>query len=154
MITLVFRIVFLLLFLVVVSQGIFYLFCLSKTLSGIPIDTYAEIRNSIDQVIEPRLKLVYPATFLVGLAATIFLIKSPGSPAFITTAIAFLCVSIDLLLAIRFNIPINTQFHQYATNVQDLDWESLRSTWLKYLEYRGVVQVIGFLSLLAGLIKG
>lgn len=153
MVASILKIVFLLLYLIVVSQGIFYLFAASKAFSGISIDAYAQIRNSIDQVIEWRLKFVYPATLLVGLIVTLSLIKTPGSLIFITTAIAFVCVVVDLALAVKFNMPINAQFHTYTSSMQDVDWESLRKTWLEFLEYRAVVQVVGFLALLMGMVK-
>ncbi|AHM58737.1 hypothetical protein D770_02325 [Flammeovirgaceae bacterium 311] len=148
------RITFLLLYLIVVSQGIFYLFAAGKALSGVSIDAYAEIRNSTDQVIEWRLKFIYPATLLVGLIAVVLSsMKAPGSLTFITTAIAFVCLVVDLALAVKFNMPINAQFHTYQAGMQGIDWESLRSTWLQFLEYRGVVQVVGFLALLVGMFK-
>jgi uncharacterized membrane protein len=148
------RIAFLLLYLIVVSQGIFYLFAASKAFSGVSIDAYAEIRNSTDQVIEWRLKFVYPATLLIGLITVVLsFMKAPFSLPFITTAIAFLCVIVDLSLAVKFNMPINAQFHTYQAGMEGVDWESLRNTWLQFLEYRGVVQVVGFLALLVGMFK-
>ena len=153
MFTVILRTVFLLFFLVIVSQGIFYLFSLSKALSGITINSYAEIRNSTDQVIEWRLKFVYPAALVIGIVATLFLLKTPQSLIFITTAIALLCLLVDLVIAIKFNMPINDQFHNYTAGVQEINWELLRRRWLYFLEIRGVVQVFGFLSLLVGFIK-
>lgn len=147
------RILFLLLYLIVVSQGIFYLFAAGKAFSGISIDAYAEIRNSIDQVIEWRLKIVYPATLIIGLLVVLSSIKTPGSLVFITTAIAFVCVVVDVALAAKFNMPINEQFYSYSPAVQGVAWESLRQTWLQFLKYRAVTQVIGFLALLIGFVK-
>lgn len=148
------RITFLLLYLIVVAQGIFYLFAASKAFAGISIDAYAEIRNSIDQVIEGRLRFVYPATLLTGLLVVLVLIKAPGSITFITTAVAFVCVVVDVALAVKFNIPINAQFHAYTPGMQGVDWESLRKTWLQCIEYRAVLQVVGFLALLIGIQSG
>ena len=71
------RIVFLLLYLVVVAQGIFYLFYASKAFSGISMDAYAEIRNATDRVIEGRLIFVYPATLLMGLLVVLSHLKAP-----------------------------------------------------------------------------
>lgn len=154
MVTNIARIVFLLLYLIVVSQGIFYLFAAGKALSCISMDAYAEIRNSTDKVIEWRLKFVYPATLLIGLIAVVLcFMKAPYSLSFITTAIAFGCVIVDLALAVKFNMPINAQFHAYQAGIQGVDWMSLRNTWLQFLEYRGMVQVVGFLTLLVGMFK-
>lgn len=148
------RIAFLLLYLIVVSQGIFYLFALGKALSGVSMDAYAEIRNSTDQVIEWRLKFVYPATVLIGLITVVLcFMKAPYSLLSISTAIAFVCVLLDLMMAIKFNMPINAQFQAYQAGIQGVDWTSLRNTWLQFLEYRGVVQVVGFLALLVGMFK-
>lgn len=154
MFTSVVRLLFLIFLLIIVSQGIFYLFALSKAFSEISITAYAEIRNSTDRVIESRLKFVYPMAVLLGLITTLSLIKSPGSLAFITAAIACACLLIDLILAIKFNMPINALFNEFDTGSRDLDWESLRRTWLKFMCFRGVIQVLGFLSLLVGLVKG
>jgi hypothetical protein len=85
------------------------------------------------------------------LIVVLSLVKAPGSAAFLTTAVAFGCVVVDVLLAVKFNMPINGQFHQYASGGQGVDWESLRKTWLQCIEYRGAVQVVGFLALLAGI---
>ena len=145
--------VFLLLYLVVVSQGIFYLFAASKAFSGVSIHAYAEVRNSIDQVIEWPLKFVYPATLLLGLVVVLFSMKAPGSLVFITTVIAFVCVVVDVALAVKFNMPINEQFHAYNLGMQGIDWESLRQRWLQFIEYRAVVQVVGFMALLVGMFK-
>ena len=153
MVASILRIAFLLLYLIVVSQGIFYLFAASKAFSGITIDAYAAIRNSIDQVIEWRLKFVYPATLLIGLIVVLSLGKAPGSLLFITTAIAFICVVVDLALAVKFNMPINAQFHTYTSGMEGVDWESLRKTWLQFIEYRALVQVVGFIALLVGMFK-
>lgn len=147
------RTVFLLFFLVIVSQGIFYLLAASKAFSDISIDAYAEIRNSIDRVIEWPLKVVYPATLLVGLISVFSMVKVPASLPFITTTIAFLCVVVDIALAVKFNMPINEQFHSYTTGSLGTDWESLRDTWLQFIGYRAVVQVVGFLALLVGWFK-
>ncbi|WP_162055837.1 DUF1772 domain-containing protein [Pontibacter pamirensis] len=148
------KMVFLVLYLIVVSQGIFYLYALSEALSGISMDAYAEIRNSTDKVIEWPHKFVYPAAVLVGLIAVVLsFIKAPGSLVSITTAIAFVCVVVDLALAVKFNLPINAQFHTYQAGMQGVDWESLRNTWLQVLNYRGVLQVVGFLALLVGMFK-
>lgn len=148
MITLLLRIIFLLLFLIIVSQGIFYLFALNKALSGISIDAYAEVRNATDQVIEWRLKLVYPAALVIGFVTTLSLIKNSGTLVLVTTAISLLCVIVDLVLAVKFNVPINSQFHDYPAAAQEVDWVAMRRTWLQILEIRGLVQVFGFLSLL------
>lgn len=152
--TLFLRILFLLLFLIIVSQGTFYLFALGKALSDISIDAYAEVRNATDQVIEWRLKFVYPAALLCGLITALALIKTPGSFVFITTAIALFCLIVDLVLAVKFNMPINTEFHSYSTDAHGIAWESLRQKWLAFMGYRGMVQVIGFLSLLLSWFKG
>lgn len=154
MITLLLRIFFLLFFLIIVSQGIFYLFALNKALSGISIDAYAEVRNATDQVIEWRLKFVYPAALLIGFVTTLSLIKNSGTFVLVTTAIALLCVIVDLVLAVKFNLPINSQFHNYPASLQEVDWLALRKTWLQVLEFRGLVQILGFLSLLLSWWKG
>ena len=145
------RIAFLLLYLVVVAQAIFYLFAASKAFSRISMNAYAEIRNSIDQVIVGRLTFVYPATLLVGLLVVLSQVKAPGSPGFITAAIALGCVAADVALAAKFNMPINAQFRAYSAGMPGADWELLRKTWLQYIEYRAVLQVVGFLALLVGM---
>lgn len=148
MTNLILRAAFLLFFLTIVSQGIFYLFALNKALASISIDAYAEIRNATDQVIEWRLKLVYPAALLIGVVTTLLQLKNSGIFVLVTTAIALLCVIVDLVLAVKFNVPINLQFHKYSATLQEVDWVAMRQTWLQTMEYRGLVQVLGFISLL------
>ena len=145
------RMIFLLLYLVIVSQGIFYLFAVSKAYSNISMPTYAEQRNAIDLVITPRLKVVYLTSLLIGIAIIILTYKNPRCWAFISTNIAFVCLIIEISLAVKYNMPINVKFNAYAVSNHTQDWKALRHTWLQMIEYRGVLQVIGFLGLLFGI---
>lgn len=153
MIVYLLRIILILLYLIIVSQGLFYLFALSKAFAEISIDAFAENRKAIDLVIGDRLRFTYIASLIVCISILIMNIKNPGSLLFITTLISFICLLSDLILIVKFNLPINQAFHTYASHNHSLDWNALRHEWLKVINYRGLIQIIGFISLLAGIVE-
>jgi hypothetical protein len=54
---------------------------------------------------------------LMGFLVVLSLVKAPASLSFVTAAIAFGGVVVDVVLAVKFNMPINAQFRAYPVTM-------------------------------------
>lgn len=141
-------------YLAVTSQLLFYLIILIDGLKVIPIEHFLEQRKVIDQLMIGRFKFMYYACLALSLLMVILTAKDPESLLFITTAIALVCLLVDVVVATKGNGPINALVNTYAGEGPYAGWEVVRTQWLGYIQYRGVAITIGMLSLLAGLVIG
>jgi len=136
------------------SQLIFYLVIMSGALKLVTVDNFAELRKAIDSVADFRLRIVYYSCLALSLATTIIFYYQGSQPLFITSCIALLCLVIDLVIAVKGNIPLNEQISAYFTGNNAIDLDALRIQWIKFITYRGLFIVTGMISLLAGLLVG
>ena len=136
------------------SQLIFYLVIMSGALKLVTVDNFAELRKAIDSVADFRLRIVYYGCLALSLATTIIFFYQGSQPLFITSCIALLCLVIDLVIAVKGNIPLNEQINTYFTGNNAIDLDALRIQWIKFITYRGLFIVTGMISLLAGLLVG
>lgn len=141
-------------YLVVTSQLLFYLLILIDGLKVIPIEHFLEQRKAIDQLMIGRFKFMYYACLALSLLMVFLSAKEPESLLFITTAIAMVCLLVDVVVATKGNGPINALVNTYAGDGPKAGWELVRIEWLKYIQYRGVAITIGMVSLLTGLVIG
>lgn len=150
--TTILRVLFILIYLVIVSQGLFYLLALSKAASALSMAAFAELRVAVDSVIDGRLKVLYNLALIIGIVILFMSWKSSSPLLILTSTLALVCIIADVFLALKFNEPINSQFYNYTSENTTVDWEALRAKWLQFLEYRAYIMVTGFLSLLAGFV--
>jgi len=68
----------------------------------------------------------------------------------ITTAVALLCLAVDIALMTRENVPINGLIDRWSPTDYPEDWEAYRSRWFAIFGYRQVALLVGFISLLFG----
>ena len=95
--------------------------------------------------------MVYYACLGLSLLLTTIAKIESNDFVFLTSLIALLCVVIDIVIALRANIPLNTQVNAYTPGEDLSKWEDVRSKWLLYIRYRGIISSIGLAALIAGL---
>jgi len=142
--------VYLLCYVLVSSQLLFYLFILTDALRPVSLSNFIELRKSVDFLAEHRLRVLYYVSLPLSIATVALLAPNRTSPLFITAVISCLCLLIDMAFALKGNMPINAQINNYTPN-SGTNWEALRQQWLTFMQYRGVAIAIGITSLLAGL---
>lgn len=139
-----------LMFLVVTSQLLFYFVVLSDALKQVSLLNFIELRKVVDMIMVARFKLIYYAALLLTLAVAVAHIKQPLSLQFIAYAIALVCIGVDVAIATKGNIPINTLINNFTPGDQSQDWEHLRTRWLQLINIRAVFVVVGMVSVFVG----
>jgi hypothetical protein len=149
----VLKLIQLLSYMMVTAQLLFYLLVYIDALKLLPIQDFIEHRKAIEPLIASRLKIIYYACLGISLLMIVLQIKEFNSLAFITSAIAFSCLLLDVLIALKGNVPINTIINSTPFEMRN-DWDALRATWLNFFVYRGILSLTGIASLFVGLIFG
>lgn len=137
MITEKLRVVQLIVFIILASQGMFYFLAGAEALRNVSVPTFAEQRKAVDLVIGTRLQILYYAAIIIGFAIMVLSAKSADWRLFIITTIATVLIVTDVVLAVKFNIPINKAFLNYPDE-GGVDWRLLQISWLKMIVIRGV----------------
>lgn len=146
------RVVHLFSFLLVTSQVLFYLFILSDALKAISLDGFFEQRKAIDTLMIGRFKAMYYSCLVLSILTVLATLRNPGSPFFISSSLALVCLALDLYITTQYSLPLNAIAHTYAPGKEGVEWETLRIQWLTYMKYRGVIITIGMMGLLIGLV--
>lgn len=143
------RTLYLLLYLFIASQGMFYLIGINRALQNISISAFVEQRKSIDAVIGDPLRVLYFSSIGIAVIILIYTIKNPGSIIFLSVALSLSCILADMSLAIKKSIPLNEIINNYPANNYN-DIQTLRKEWLSYISLRGAIAITGLLILLSG----
>lgn len=144
----------LLLYAFVISQSFFYILAMSGTLKNMQAETYIETRNLLTRKLELPLQVVYYTALGSSLLLTAFCVVNPTGWLFISSVIALVTLVTDVLLAVKGNIPINKYINSWTTANYPANWQQYRSKWFSLYHTRQVVNITGFISLLAGWIFG
>lgn len=132
------RVVQLVVFIILASQGMFYFLAGAEALRNVSVPTFAEQRKAIDIVIGSRLQYLYYSALIIGLVIMVLTARNADWRLFGITAIATALIVTDVVLAIKFNIPINKAFHNYP-NEGGVDWRYLQISWLRMIVIRGII---------------
>jgi hypothetical protein len=142
----------LVLFALVVSQPFFFLVALSRASGALSGPAYVELRQRINAVMNVRLLPLYGATLAsTGLLAWLAFARDElllGAAAL--AALAGLVA--DAILAVRRNVPINTQMDAWDPATPPADWEAQRARWREAFATRQAVLSIAYALLLAGVV--
>lgn len=145
----VLRTFYLLLYLFIASQGMFYLIGINRALQNISISAFVEQRKSIDAVIGDPLRFLYFSSIGIAVIILLYTFRNPGSIIFLSVALSLSCILADMSLAIKKSIPLNEIINNYPANNYN-DMQTLRKKWLSYISLRGAISIIGLLVLLSG----
>jgi hypothetical protein len=140
------------LFALVASQPLFYLVALSRASGTLAGPAYVELRQRINAVMNVRLVPLYGATLATtGLLA--WLAFARGERLLGAAALAALAGLVaDAILAVRRNVPINTQMDAWDPAAPPADWETQRARWRDAFATRQAVLSAAFALLLAGVV--
>ncbi len=139
---------------IISSQSFFYMLALSGATKRMKAPTYIEIRQLVDRELLQKLKLMYYITFAVCLLLISFSVVNPAGLLFICSVIAFAALVIDILLALRGNMPMNRIINQWTASDYPDNWQQYRSRWFSIYHIRQAANLTGFTALLLGLVFG
>jgi len=146
------RFLYLLFYIALASQGLFYWLGPANALEHISLESFIEQRKAVDLAIGNTLRVLYLLTVLGALTLLVLHLKESKSWLFAILCFSFLCVSIDLWLALTKSMPLNAFFNQHINGSMDLNgYAEARIQWLYYIRLRGVILFMGLLSLLGSM---
>lgn len=143
-------IVNLLLYSTVASQPLFYILALTSAQRALSGPAYIELRQRVNAVMNRRVPVIYSTTLVATLVLLVLSWRTEDGRLLGTTVVALLCLVADVALMLRENVPINGVIDRWSTTDYPGDWEDYRRRWFAIFEYRQVLLLSGFLSLLIG----
>lgn len=137
------------------SQLLFYMLVLTQAMKAVSLENFLDLRKAIDPIFAGFPKLLYYTGLILSFVAVGLSVKDYNSLLFITSAISFICLAADVTIAMKCNVPINNKINTYVQGViTGTNWEGLRTDWLKFMQYRSAIGLVGVISLLVGLVFG
>ncbi|HEY6503891.1 MAG TPA: hypothetical protein VIZ28_07955 [Chitinophagaceae bacterium] len=144
----------LMLYAVVISQTFFYILAMTSVTKNMQPATYIESRQLLDKSLQNTLRNVYYLTLASSVLLVSFCVTNPSGLLFISAIAALVSLVADIALAMKGNVPLNKIINTWTTSDYPSNWKEYRAKWLSIYSARQVVNIIGFASLVAGLIFG
>jgi hypothetical protein len=138
----------------IVSQSFMYILALKKTQLNLSVSSYIEFRKLIDAGMRSNFKYAIYISLLANLLLLILTINNPVSLVFITSTIAFVALVADTWITVKGNLPVNDIINSWTTDNYPSNWMDYRTKWLTIFQYRQVLNITGFVSLLIGVVFG
>jgi uncharacterized membrane protein len=73
---------------------------------------------------------------------------------FISATIAFVALIADTLLTVKGNLPINDIINTWSSDSYPTNWTDYRAKWFNVFQYRQIINIVGFVTLLIGAVFG
>ena len=144
----------LLLYAILVSQSFSYIIALGNVQKNLSPVTYIEVRKLLDRNFRKKYTWVVYMVLVSTTLLSVLCSVQPDCLLFITSVIAWIALIIDVLLAIKGNMPINATINNWTEETYPRNWNEYRKKWFSIYTKRQVVTIIGFLSLLTGVVFG
>ena len=144
----------LLMYAFVISQSFFYILAMSSTMKKMQVETFIETRNLLTKNLQVPLQVVYYTTLGAAILLTSFCVVNPSGWLFISSVVALVTLLADVALATKGNIPLNKAINSWTTINYPPNWKQYRAKWFTLYHIRQVLNITGFISLLAGLVFG
>ena len=152
MTTKILRLIQICVYLIITSQLLFYLLILSDALKQVSLENFLELRKIVDALMSTRFRVIYYSALILTLTVVVLTFKKPDSILFVTSVIALVCLIVDVTIAMKANVPINSLINEYTPGNTNHDWNSLRLEWLNFINIRAIFVVVGMVSQIAGLL--
>lgn len=136
----------------IVSQSFMYILSLKYVQLNLEADSYTQLRTLIDTSMRANFKYVIYVALVFNLALVVTSIKNPTSIVFITSSIAFVTLVIDVMLTLKGNLPINDIINNWTPSTIPANWATFRDKWFTIFQYRQIASIVGFVSLLIGVV--
>lgn len=136
----------------IVSQSFMYILALKNVQLNLAANPYIELRKLIDAAMRSNFKYAIYAALLANLLLVIVNIKNPGGIVFTTAAIALIALVADILLTVKGNLPVNDIIKTWSADNYPTNWAAYRTKWFTIFQYRQIANIIGFVSLLIGVV--
>jgi hypothetical protein len=116
--------------------------------------TYIESRQLLDKQLGKSLSYVYYLALLSSIALVTFCFVNPNGLMFMCSFISLGTLVADVVIAVKGNLPLNKTINSWSNSEYPANWQEYRSRWFRFYTTRQTLNVIGFISLLTGIIFG
>jgi hypothetical protein len=144
----------LLLYSIVLSQPFFYALAMTKSQKGLSAPAYIELRNLIDKSLQVKMRLLYYSVLVVALVLIGLSSANPTSLLFICSVVSFAGLAFDMYFTLKGNIPVNKIIQGWSPDNYPPEWAETRKQWFFYYSRRQIADIVGFVSLLVGVVFG
>lgn len=131
-----------------VSQSFMYMIALAHVQRELDAPGYTRLR----QLLDVRFNRWYRPIVYTTVVSNLALLASTAGKAtnlFPAALLAFVALLLDIILALRGNMPINKKIATWTSANYPVDWFIYRTEWLKIFSYRQLANVTGFIALVA-----
>jgi hypothetical protein len=134
----------------VMSQPLFFAFALGRASLALSGPAYAELRQRINGAITRPLIVVYALTFVACLTVAAVAATEGATTTAVGVGLAALTLVIDLGLAAKGNVPLNTAMNHWDPAALPADWAAKRAAWHRVFAVRQIVLCVGYVAFVAG----
>ena len=137
-----------------VSQSFSYIISLTHVQKNLSVLSYIEFRQLTDKNFRAKFKWVFYAVLVVGPVAIWFTAGEPGGLLLTTVVLSYTLFGVDTIIMLKGNMPVNNAINTWSAENYPADWASQRNKWLYFFRLRQIMNIIGFLGLLIGVVFG
>ena len=121
------------LILAVLVMGVFWgtWFTLTRSIHDFSAGEFIHIGKTIIANVAVPMSIIMPATLLLMLIAA-WLSHSKNKPSFYLYSIAFLLMTVTLVITVGIEVPIDNKIKTWTEATIPANWESLRHTWEQF----------------------
>ena len=141
-------------FAAIASQPLFYLLALTDSQKKLRAPAYIELRKLLDKNLRVKLKMLYYATLLTALLLTVLTFSAETPLRFVTACVALCALIADVVISLKRNVPINELINKWDADAYPRHWQLIRRKWFYFYQIRQAIGIIGFISLLIGVVFG
>ena len=142
----------LLLYSIIAAQSISYIISLTAVQQKMNVNEYIVFRKLTDKNFRLKYAKVVYATLLSSLALVIITIMHFNLLLLVCAVIALLAFVIDIMITVKGNLPINDIINTWTAESYPANWNEYRQKWLDFFRLRQIVNLVGFVSLLLGVV--
>ena len=136
----------------IVSQSFMYIFALRDTQLNMDAAHYIQLRKLIDRNMQAKFRYAMYGALLVSLLLVPIAFADGSIILIVSALIAFGALLLDTLVTVKGNLPINSKINNWTVDQYPADWPEVRAKWLQYYQYRQILNIAGFASLVAGVV--
>ncbi|MBC7949813.1 MAG: hypothetical protein H7Y42_18155 [Chitinophagaceae bacterium] len=144
----------LVLYTAVTSQSLFYILAMSNVTKNMQPATYIESRKLLDKNLQHSLRTVYYLALASSIILVSFCVTNSSGLLFICSIVALIFLVLDIVLSLKGNVPLNKTINTWTSSNYPANWKEYRTKWFNIYTVRQTANIIGFLSLLSGLVFG
>ncbi len=139
---------------VIISQSLFYILAMSTVMKKMQAAVFIQTRQLLDAKLQTTLYTAYYLALASSIALTAISVVNPYGILFRCSVVALAALVTDIMISLKGNVPLNKAINTWTMTNYPANWEQYRSKWFSLYHTRQIINIAGFMALLAGIIFG